>query len=69
MAAGPIELGDDAFKLKKSFETADKLGSRYILIVGENELKSGSFPVKNLKSGNQVSVPLADLASKILELP
>src|ERR1051325_2539416 len=69
VAAGPIELGDDAFKLKKSFETADKLGSRYILIVGENELKSGSFPIKNLKSGNQISVLRADLASKILELP
>ncbi len=68
-AAGPVELGDESFRLKKSFETADKLGARYILIVGENEAKSGSFAVKNLKSGNQISVARADLAQKILELP
>ena len=69
VAAGPVELGDDSFRLKKSFETADKLGARYILIVGENEAKSGSFALKNLKSGQQVSVARADLAQKILELP
>ena len=66
---GPIELGDETFRLKKSFETADKLGARYILIVGENEAKSGWFALKNLKSGVQVSVARADLAQKILELP
>jgi histidyl-tRNA synthetase len=64
--AGPIELGDENFRLKKSFETADKLGARYILIVGENETKSGSFPVKNLATGEQISVPRAELAEKIL---
>jgi histidyl-tRNA synthetase len=68
-AVGPVELGDETFRLKKSFETADKLGARYILIVGENEAKSGSFALKNLKSGVQVSVARADLAQKILELP
>jgi histidyl-tRNA synthetase len=55
------ELGDENFKLKKSFETADKLGSRYILILGENEVKSDTFAVKNLKSGVQVSVPRSEL--------
>jgi histidyl-tRNA synthetase len=69
VAAGPVELGDDSFRLKKSFETADKLGARYILIVGENEAKSGSFALKNLKSGQQISIARADLAQKILELP
>ncbi len=62
-------MGDENFRLKKSFETADKLGARYILIVGENEAKSGSFALKNLKSGNQISVARADLAQKILEQP
>jgi histidyl-tRNA synthetase len=69
VAAGSVELGDETFRLKKSFETADKLGARYILIVGENEAKAGSFAVKNLKSGDQISVARADLAQKILELP
>ncbi len=59
------ELGDENFRLKKSFETADKLGCRYILILGENEVKSNAFAVKNLKTGEQVSVPRAELAQKL----
>lgn len=59
------ELGDETFRLKKSFETADKLGSRYILILGENEAKSNTFAVKNLKTSDQVSVPRAELAQKL----
>src|SRR6202453_186794 len=30
-----VDLGDESFRLKKSFEAADKMGARYILIVGE----------------------------------
>ena len=60
-----VELGDETFRLKKSFETASKLGVRFVLIVGENEVKAGSFALKNLESGEQVSVPRAELAGKI----
>src|SRR5580693_8913570 len=60
-----VELGDETFRLKKSFETASKLGARFILIVGENEVKSGAFALKHLESGEQVSVPRAELAQKI----
>jgi histidyl-tRNA synthetase len=59
------EMGDENFRLKKSFETASKLGARFILIVGENEVKAGAFALKNLESGKQVSVPHAELAQKI----
>ncbi len=59
------DLGDETFRLKKSFETASKLGARFILIVGENEVKAGAFALKNLESGEQVSVPRAELAQKI----
>ena len=60
-----VELGDETFRLKKSFETADRLDVRFALIVGENEVKAGSFALKNLKTGEQVSVPRADLAARI----
>ncbi len=60
-----VELGDENFRLKKSFETASKLGVRFVLIVGENEVKSGSFALKNQESGEQVSVPREELAGKI----
>ncbi len=59
------DLGDETFRLKKSFEMATKTGARFILIVGENEVKAGSFALKNLESGEQVSVPRTELAQKI----
>jgi histidyl-tRNA synthetase len=59
------ELGDETFRLKKSFETASKLGAPFVLIVGENEVKAGAFTLKNLESGEQVSVPRGELAQRI----
>jgi len=60
-----VELGDETFRLKKSFEAATKAGSRYILIVGENEVKADAFALKNLASGEQVSVARGELAQRI----
>ena len=60
-----VELGDENFRLKKSFQTATKLGVRLALIVRENEIRSGLFALKNLETGEQVSVPRAELAEKI----
>ena len=60
-----VELGAETFRLKKSFEIASKVGARFILIVGENEVKAGAFALKNLESGEQISVPRNDLAAKL----
>jgi histidyl-tRNA synthetase len=57
-----VELGDESFRLKKSLETASKLGARYALIVGENELSTGVFALKNLSTGEQKPVPRDQLA-------
>ena len=62
-----VDLGDESFRLKKSFEAATKVGAKYILIVGENEVKADAFALKNLSSGEQVSVPRGELARKIRE--
>jgi histidyl-tRNA synthetase len=60
-----VELGDDTFRLKKSFEAATKAGAKYILIVGENEVQANAFALKNLSTGEQVSVARAELPTKI----
>jgi len=56
-----VDLGDEDFRLKKSFEQATRAGAKYILIVGENETKAGAFALKNLETGEQVSVPRGEL--------
>lgn len=60
-----VELGDENFRLKKSFEAATKAGTKYILIVGENEVKADAFALKDLASGEQVQVPRESLARAI----
>jgi len=60
-----VDLGDETFRLKKSFEMATKAGAKYILIVGENEVKADAFALKNLATGEQVSIPRAELARRI----
>jgi histidyl-tRNA synthetase len=55
-----IELGEGSFRLKKSFEAADKC-ARQIVILGEDELKSGILTVKNFSTGDQTKVPRAEL--------
>jgi histidyl-tRNA synthetase len=57
------ELGDETFRAKKSFEAAERAGARYILFVGENEIVSGQFALKNLATGEQASVPRAEMAA------
>jgi len=55
------DLGEENFRLKKSFELAEKAGAQFIVIVGENEVAADQFAVKNLASGDQVQVPRAQL--------
>jgi histidyl-tRNA synthetase len=60
-----VELGDRSFRLKKMFEAAERVGAKYILIVGENEVSAGQFALKNLATGEQVSVARGELAARI----
>jgi histidyl-tRNA synthetase len=60
-----VELGDESFRLKKSFETASKLEAKYILIAGENELSTGVFALKDLATGEQAQVGRDQLAQQI----
>ena len=56
-----VEFGEGTFRLKKSFEAADK-AARRIVILGENELESGILTVKDFSTGVQTKVPRAELA-------
>ena len=47
--------------LKKQMGLSDKLGARYTLIVGENELKSGKGVLRNMTTKEQQELPLSTL--------
>jgi histidyl-tRNA synthetase len=49
---------------KKISDAADK-GSKYIIVVGEDEISSGNFTLKNLASGEQTSGTIPELINTI----
>jgi histidyl-tRNA synthetase len=55
-------------KLKKQMEYANKIGSPAVILYGDNEIKSGKATLKNLKTGNESSVKIEDLANEIKKL-
>jgi histidyl-tRNA synthetase len=57
-----VEVGDGSFRLKKSFDAADKV-ARHIVILGEDELATGILTVKTFATGQQSKVPIADIAA------
>jgi len=59
-----VEVGDGAFRLKKSFEAADKLARRMVL-VGEDEVSSNIFTIKDFSSGEQAKVARSELVKAL----
>jgi histidyl-tRNA synthetase len=47
-----VEVGVEG-KLKRMLELANKMGARYALIVGDNEILTHSYTLKNMASGEQ----------------
>ncbi len=56
------EISYHPIKLKKAMGAASKLDVRYTIIIGEQEVESGSYQVKDMRSGEQQSVSAAEIA-------
>jgi len=52
-------------KFNKKMAYADKLGIPFVVIVGEDEVKSGLYTVKNMKTGEQVKVSIDKIFENI----
>jgi histidyl-tRNA synthetase len=52
-------------KLKRALETANKMGARFALILGDNEIAAGTYLMKDMASGEQVSLSREALAAHI----
>lgn len=60
-----VELYPDAAKIGKQFQHADKRGIPFAVLTGDAEMENNTFTLKNLASGTQESVSLAELAERI----
>ena len=51
--------------LKRRMERANRIGARVAVIIGEDEVSQGVAQVKDLGTGTQTTVPLAELAARL----
>jgi histidyl-tRNA synthetase len=59
-----IAFGDRA--LKGAMKAADKSGSRYVVIIGDDEVASGSVELKRMSDGTITSVKISELQKALL---
>ncbi|MBP4140432.1 histidine--tRNA ligase [Flavobacterium sp. P4023] len=61
-----VELYPENAKVGKQFQHADKRGIPYAVIIGEDEMKTNSYALKNLVTGEQVVIDFENLKSTLL---
>jgi histidyl-tRNA synthetase len=52
-------------KLKRAMEIANKLGARYTLIIGDNEIAAGRYALKNMSTGEQLELTKDEIAARL----
>ena len=60
-----VELQPEALKLRRALELASKQKARFALIVGENEIRQGRYPLKDLAQGKQRELSRAELLEEL----
>jgi histidyl-tRNA synthetase len=60
-----VELPPEEMKFKKSLGLADKLGARYALILGEDEVASGTYTLKRLADSEQNKYSESELMERL----
>jgi histidyl-tRNA synthetase len=61
------DMSYDGKKLKGAMRGADRSGAAYAVILGERDIAAGSAQLKDLASGDQVAVPLAEIVTTLKE--
>ena len=59
------EIYFDNKKIKAKFKYADKLKIPYVIVIGENEIKTGKLTLKNMKTGEQKECDLEEIINKL----
>lgn len=59
-----VEIAPEG-KLKRAMELANKINARYTLIVGEDEMASGQYALKDMRSGAQENVSRESIPGRL----
>ena len=69
LRAGGISAQTDVVgrSLKAQMKFADKIGAKYTMVLGDDEIASGKAKIKNMDSGEASEMELADIAENFME--
>ena len=69
LRAGGISAQTDVVgrSLKAQMKYADKIGAKYTMVLGDNEIAEGKANIKNMDTGNTTEMQLSDLAENFME--
>jgi histidyl-tRNA synthetase len=56
-----VEIGYAGHSLKSQMRRADRLSARHVLIMGDDEIKSGKLKWKRLSDGSQGEIPISEV--------
>ena len=60
-----VERSFEENSMKSQMRKANKSACRFALIVGENEIKTGEYILKNMKDGSQRNLPVENLVIEL----
>lgn len=68
-AGGMFALFDVSDRgIKAQMKYANKIGAEYVVVIGDNELESGTAKLKNMESGEEMDVKLETLADDFADI-
>lgn len=59
------ELFPDSAKMKKQMRYADQKGINFVILIGEEEMASGKFTLKNMQTGSQEKFTVPEIINRI----
>ena len=62
------DMDYDGGSMKSQMRKANRAASRYALILGENEIRSGKYQLKNMAEGEQQEIDAANLTEKLQQI-
>ena len=54
--------------LKAQMKFADKTGARFTMVLGDNECESGNAKIKNMQSGEETEIRLAEISESLMNI-
>lgn len=60
-----VDIYPESVKVKKQFNYADKVNAGHTLVIGQDEIDSAKYKLKNMESGEQASLSLEEIIKKL----